>query len=49
MSDQFDLQFNHFLVRDEEPLLYRTGMRTMFPELRKAVSQLIPVAALRWI
>ena len=28
---QFDLQFNHFLVRDEEPLLFHTGMRGMFP------------------
>ncbi len=22
---QFDLQFNHFLIRDEEPLLFHTG------------------------
>jgi flavorubredoxin len=46
---QFDLQFNHFLVRDNEPLLFHTGMRGMFPELREAVSQLIDVASLRWI
>ena len=26
----FDLQFNHFLVRDDEPLLFHTGMRGMF-------------------
>ena len=26
---QFDLQFNHFLIRDEEPLLFHTGMRGM--------------------
>jgi flavorubredoxin len=47
--EQFDLQFNHFLVRDEEPLLYHTGMRMMFPELREAVSQLIQLTDLRWI
>jgi hypothetical protein len=23
---QFDLQFNHFLIRDEEPLLFHTGL-----------------------
>ena len=28
---QFDLQFNHFLIRDEEPLLFHTGLRGMFP------------------
>jgi hypothetical protein len=26
---QFDLQFNHFVIRDEEPLLFHTGMRGM--------------------
>jgi hypothetical protein len=26
-----DLQFNHFVVRDDEPLLFHTGMRTTFP------------------
>lgn len=46
---QLDLQFNHFLVRDEEPLLFHTGMRRMFPEVRDAVARLIDPAALRWI
>jgi hypothetical protein len=32
-ASAFDLQFNHFLVRDEEPLLFHTGMRRMFPEI----------------
>jgi flavorubredoxin len=46
---QFDLQFNHFLVRDEEPLLFHTGMRGMFPAVRDAVAKLIDPATLRWI
>ena len=46
---EFDLQFNHFLVRDEEPLLYHAGMRRMFPELHGAVASLIDPATLRWI
>ena len=48
-AEAFDLQFNHFLVRDEEPLLFHTGMRGMFPELLEAVSGLIRPADLRWI
>ena len=30
---QFDLQFNHFVIKDDEPLLFHTGMRKMFPEV----------------
>jgi flavorubredoxin len=46
---QFDLQFNHFLIRDDEPLLFHTGMRMMFPQVRGAVGSLIDIASLRWI
>ncbi len=46
---QFDLQFNHFLVRDDEPLLYHTGMKSLFPALREAVGKLIDPARLRHI
>jgi len=45
----FDLQFNHFLVKDDEPLLFHTGMRGMFPAVREAVAKLIDPASLRWI
>jgi len=44
-----DLQFNHFLIRDDEPLLFHTGLRGMFPEIREAVSRLIRVEDLRHI
>ncbi len=46
---ELDMQFNHFLVRDEEPLLFHTGLRQMFPALREAVSKLIDPATLRHI
>jgi flavorubredoxin len=46
---ELNLQFNHFLVRDEEPLLYHTGMRKMFPAVREGVATLLDPAALRWI
>jgi flavorubredoxin len=44
-----DLQFNYFVVRDEEPLLFTTGYRATFPELQEAVATLIDPAQLRWI
>lgn len=45
----FDMQFNHFLVRDEEPLLFHAGFRRMFPALREAVATLIDPTKLRHI
>jgi flavorubredoxin len=48
-APEIDLQFNHFLVKDDEPLLYHTGMRRMFPELREAVAKVIDPSRLRWI
>jgi flavorubredoxin len=41
--------FNQFLVDAEEPLLYHTGMRGLFPAVREAVGRLMPVERLRWI
>jgi flavorubredoxin len=46
---QIDLQFNHFLVRDEEPLLFHAGYKAMFPQLRDAVAKLIDPTTLRHI
>ena len=44
----FNLGFSQFLVRDDEPLLYHTGMRALFPIVREAVASLIDPAKLRW-
>ncbi|HWP86019.1 MAG TPA: MBL fold metallo-hydrolase [Terriglobia bacterium] len=44
-----DLQFNHFLVRDEESVLFHSGLRGFFPELREAVGRLMDPSKLRWI
>jgi flavorubredoxin len=46
---EINLEFSHFLVRDEEPLLFHAGLRSMFPVLREAVSRLIDVSKLRHI
>jgi len=45
----FGIQFNQFLVRDAEPLLFHTGMRRMFDATREAVASLLDPAELRWI
>ncbi len=44
-----NIQFNQFLVRDEEPLLYHTGMKALFPIVKEAVAKLIDPATIRWI
>jgi flavorubredoxin len=44
-----DLQFNQFLVRDEEPLLFHTGPRAMFASVRDAVATVLDPATIRWI
>jgi flavorubredoxin len=46
---EFNLRFNHFLIKDDEPLLFHTGMKQMFPLVRDAVASLIDPATLRWI
>ena len=44
-----NLQFNFFLVRDEQPLLFTTGFKASFPILREAVARLIDPSRLRWV
>ncbi len=46
---EFNLRFNHFLIKDEEPLLFHTGMKQMFPLVRDAVAHIINPSTLRWI
>lgn len=48
-APQLDMQFNHFLVRDDDPLLFHAGLRSMFPLLRDAVATLIDPARLRHV
>jgi flavorubredoxin len=41
--------FNQFLVDAEEPLLYHTGQRMLFPLVSEAVATVMPLDRLRWI
>ena len=44
-----DLQFSQFLVRDDEPLLYHTGMKSLFPSVKDALAGLVDPSSIRWI
>jgi len=46
---EINLGFSQFLVRDDEPLLFHTGMRGLFPVVHEAVGKLIDPAKLRWV
>jgi len=41
--------FNQFLLDDDEPLLFHTGHRSMFPSITEAIERVMPVDRLRWI
>jgi flavorubredoxin len=41
--------FNQFLIVDEEPLLFHTGPRRLFPLVKQAVETVIPATSLRHI
>jgi flavorubredoxin len=41
--------FNQFLVDADEPLLFHTGHRSMFPSVTEAMATVLPVERLRWI
>src|SRR3990170_1747388 len=46
---EIDFQFNHFLVKDDEPLLFHTGHNQTFAEITEAVRTVIDPAKIRWI
>lgn len=41
--------FNQYLVVDEQPLLFHTGPRRLFPLVREAVASVIKPETLRWV
>jgi flavorubredoxin len=40
---------NQYLVVDDEPLLFQTGGRRLFPGVSAAIARVIPLEKLRWI
>jgi len=41
--------YNAFLIDAEEPMLFHTGLRHMFADMRGAVERVMPAERLRWI
>ncbi|HJW46687.1 MAG TPA: hypothetical protein VJ484_09360 [Lysobacter sp.] len=41
--------FNQYLIDDDEPLLFHTGLRQLFPLVLEAVASVMPVARLRHV
>lgn len=41
--------FNQYLVADDEPLLFHTGPRRMFPLVSEAIGKVLPLQSLRYV
>jgi flavorubredoxin len=41
--------FNQYLIEDDEPLLFHTGLRRLFPVVEEAVERIMPVERLRYV
>lgn len=46
---EIDFGFNQYLIAGDEPALFHTGMRGLFPLVSEAVAGVLPVDSLRWI
>jgi flavorubredoxin len=47
--EDMDFGVNQYLLTGDEPLLFHTGMRGLFPLVAAAVAEVISVSSLRWI
>ena len=48
-GDAGGFSFNQYLIVDDEPLLFHTGLRHLFPLVREAVAHVMPVEQLRHV
>ncbi|HET6892228.1 MAG TPA: hypothetical protein VFH31_14090 [Pyrinomonadaceae bacterium] len=48
-NPDFGIQFNQFLIRDDEPFIMHTGMKKMFPTTLEAIASIINPTTLRWV
>jgi flavorubredoxin len=49
LPDGQSFSFNQYLLVDDEPLLFHTGPRRMFPLVQEAMAAVMPVARLRYV
>lgn len=43
------ITYNQFLIDGDEPMLFHTGTRALFPQVRDATARLVDLTTLRWI
>ena len=46
---EMNFSFNQYLVTGDEPLLFHTGPRKLFPLITAAVARVMPAEQLRWV
>jgi hypothetical protein len=44
-----DFSYNQFLIVDDEPLLFHTGLRSQFPLVSEAIRKVMPLERLRYV
>jgi len=48
-GDAGAFSFNQYLIDDDEPLLFHTGLRGLYPRVREALGHVMPAARLRHV
>ena len=49
LPDGGAFSFNQYLIHDDAPLLFHTGLRQLFPVVREAIERVMPLDRLRYI
>ena len=49
LPDGAQFNFNQYLIKDEAPLLFHTGLRGLFPLVSEAIGAVLPLASLRYV
>lgn len=49
LPDGGRFNFNQYLIADDQPMLFHTGLRQLFPLVSEAVSRVMPLETLRFI
>jgi flavorubredoxin len=44
-----EFNFNQYLIKDDEPLLFHTGPRGLFPLVSEAIAKVLPLESLRYV
>lgn len=49
LPDGSAFSFNQYVIDDDEPLLFHTGPRRLFPRVREGIERVLPIARLRHV